>query len=93
MDTDTIKEQLPTRHDIEVRAYQLYLQHGCEDGHADENWFTAEKELTDQRGRQSLLDDAIADEELSQVRASERLKKERENAEPRTKPVSVGQQR
>jgi len=31
---------------IERRAYELYLQSGCKDGHDEENWLAAEKELT-----------------------------------------------
>lgn len=38
----------PSRDEIELRAYQLYEQRGCEDGRADEDWFAAERELTEQ---------------------------------------------
>jgi hypothetical protein len=31
------KEQLPSHTDIEKRAYELYLERGQEDGHAEEN--------------------------------------------------------
>jgi|HubBroStandDraft_1064217.scaffolds.fasta_scaffold337568_1 hypothetical protein len=36
----------PTAEQIEKRAYELYLARGCEDGHALEDWFAAELELS-----------------------------------------------
>jgi hypothetical protein len=41
---DLFKEQFPSHNEIEKRAYELYLERG-EDGHAEENWIIAEKEL------------------------------------------------
>jgi hypothetical protein len=41
-----IEQAFPTKKQIEARAYELYLQCGCEDGHDIENWLIAEKELT-----------------------------------------------
>jgi Protein of unknown function (DUF2934) len=41
-----IEQAIPTKKQIEARAYELYLQRGCEDGHDVEDWLTAEKELT-----------------------------------------------
>jgi|HubBroStandDraft_4_1064222.scaffolds.fasta_scaffold4535256_1 hypothetical protein len=38
--------KLPTRVEIEQRAYELYIAFGKEDGHALEDWLAAEKELT-----------------------------------------------
>ena len=35
----------PTRDQIEVRAYELYLERGRGDGHDVEDWLSAEKEL------------------------------------------------
>ena len=32
---------------INLRAYELYLQRGCRDGHADEDWLDAEREILD----------------------------------------------
>ena len=32
---------------IEQRAYELYLERGCEDGRDIDDWLMAEKELTD----------------------------------------------
>ena len=32
---------------INVRAYELYLQRGCRDGHAEEDWLDAEREISD----------------------------------------------
>jgi hypothetical protein len=38
----------PNRDEIEKKAYELYERRGCEDGHADEDWFAAERELNEQ---------------------------------------------
>ena len=38
----------PTKKQIEARAYELYLQRGCEAGHDFEDWLIAEKELKQQ---------------------------------------------
>jgi hypothetical protein len=32
---------------INVRAYELYVQRGCRDGHAEEDWLDAEREILD----------------------------------------------
>jgi phage terminase Nu1 subunit (DNA packaging protein) len=40
-----IEQALPTKKQIEARAYELYLQRACEDGHDVEDWLNAEKEL------------------------------------------------
>ena len=32
---------------INLRAYELYLQQGCRDGHALEDWLDAEREILD----------------------------------------------
>jgi hypothetical protein len=37
----------PSQQDIELAAYELYLQRGCVDGHAVEDWLQAEQELTE----------------------------------------------
>ena len=41
----------PDRDRVAQRAYELYLERGCEDGRADEDWLCAERELTN-GGRQ-----------------------------------------
>jgi Protein of unknown function (DUF2934) len=38
----------PKREEIERKAYEIYEQRGCEDGHAEEDWFAAEHELIEQ---------------------------------------------
>ena len=38
---------IPTREQIEVRAYEIYLEHGAQEGHDLDDWFAAEKELKD----------------------------------------------
>ena len=35
----------PTREEIEVRAYELYRQCGCQHGHDLRHWLDAEQEL------------------------------------------------
>ena len=39
-------QQKATREEIEKRAYQLFEERGCRDGHALEDWIDAERELT-----------------------------------------------
>ena len=41
------EHRLPTVEQIEQRAYELYLERACEDGHDVADWLTAEKELTE----------------------------------------------
>jgi hypothetical protein len=38
--------EVPKHEDIEVRAYELYLECGCESGHEVQHWLEAEAELT-----------------------------------------------
>jgi hypothetical protein len=40
-----IEPASPAKKQIEARAYELYLQRGCENGHDVEDWLNAEKEL------------------------------------------------
>lgn len=35
----------PTHDQIARRAYEIYLARGCEDGHAEEDWRQAERDL------------------------------------------------
>lgn len=39
---------LPGEPEIAARAYELYVERGCTDGHDLEDWFEAERELTEQ---------------------------------------------
>jgi hypothetical protein len=41
----------PIKEQIEARAYELYLERGGEDGHALEDWFTAERELIQEHAK------------------------------------------
>ncbi|MBK8481205.1 MAG: DUF2934 domain-containing protein [Proteobacteria bacterium] len=36
----------PSKEEIATRAYELYLERGCTDGHADEDWAEAERDLS-----------------------------------------------
>jgi hypothetical protein len=38
-------EKGPTREEIELRAYEIYLKRGDKEGNALDDWFAAEKEL------------------------------------------------
>ena len=49
--TEAKQQMKPTFDDlharINVRAYDLYVQRGCRDGHAEEDWLNAEREILD----------------------------------------------
>ena len=42
-----INKTVPTREEIERRAYEIYLKRGGEHGNELDDWFAAEKELTE----------------------------------------------
>jgi Protein of unknown function (DUF2934) len=44
------EEKIPSHEDIARRAYELYLESGQQDGHAEEHWLIAEEELTRELG-------------------------------------------
>ena len=46
-------EKAPTREEIELRAYEIYLKRGDKEGNALDDWFAAEKELSESRQRNS----------------------------------------
>ncbi|MGA8367860.1 MAG: DUF2934 domain-containing protein [Candidatus Acidiferrales bacterium] len=39
------KDPAPLQDRIAIRAYELYLERGCQDGHDVEDWLAAETEL------------------------------------------------
>lgn len=41
------ERKVPTAEQIELRAYELYLERGCENGHDLADWLAAERELTE----------------------------------------------
>jgi Protein of unknown function (DUF2934) len=43
-------EEPPTREQITLRAYQIYLEHGFHPGNDLADWLAAENELTEQSG-------------------------------------------
>ena len=43
------QEKFPAHRDIEMRAYEIYLARGAEEGHALEHWLIAEEELLQRR--------------------------------------------
>jgi hypothetical protein len=46
-------EARPGREEIEVRAYQIYVERGEAPGQDVEDWLQAERELLEKRGRAS----------------------------------------
>ena len=42
----TMHPHRPTQDQIRLRAYQIYLEHGFQDGHDIDDWLTAERELS-----------------------------------------------
>jgi hypothetical protein len=53
-------KRVPTQEEIELRAYELYLQRGGESASALDDWLTAEKELTESL-RVDAHEDKVAD--------------------------------
>jgi hypothetical protein len=45
----------PSHDDIARRAYELYEARGCEDGHDEENWLQAERELRHGRAARKVI--------------------------------------
>jgi len=45
----------PSREEIELRAYEIYLERGGRDGNELEHWLAAEKELADRASRSDAL--------------------------------------
>ena len=41
----------PTPEEIGIRAFEIYVSEGCQEGNAQEHWLRAEKELRSQSGR------------------------------------------
>lgn len=50
----------PDHQKIQVRAYELYREHGGEDGHDVEDWLQAEAEITVQQAAPQPLDSIAA---------------------------------
>jgi Protein of unknown function (DUF2934) len=48
----TQNDELPTREQIQRRAYQIYLEHGFHPGNELTDWLAAEKELTEPSERE-----------------------------------------
>jgi hypothetical protein len=45
--SNTTKSMLPTKEQISLRAYEIYLARGCEDGHDLTDWIEAERQLSE----------------------------------------------
>jgi hypothetical protein len=48
------QSKFPTAEQIEKRAYELYLERGCEDGHDLTDWLAAQIELSGLSGQSPL---------------------------------------
>jgi hypothetical protein len=49
----------PSREEIELRAYEIYLEHGGQDGNELEHWLAAEKELADRSSQSDVSSDSL----------------------------------
>lgn len=64
-------QQVPTREQIEHRAYELYVQRGGENGQDLEDWLAAEKELRNQHSSTgNLTDEKRNDQDASSKQKS-----------------------
>jgi len=51
----TEKSPHPTREEVELRAYQIYIERGCPDGHDVDDWLQAEHELSEKYANSSRM--------------------------------------
>lgn len=58
-----MSETKPSEEQIEQRAYELYLERGCEHGRDIEDWLEAERELTELAELRTVETELAADEE------------------------------
>jgi len=57
------RNTFPTQDDIAKRAYELFLERGCVDGHDCEDWLAAEQELLDQHHGEIDADTVVSPDE------------------------------
>jgi hypothetical protein len=53
-------KKVPAREEIELRAYEIYLERGGKEGSAVDDWLAAEKELFESEKRDPLVKRATA---------------------------------
>jgi hypothetical protein len=53
-------KKVPAREEIELRAYEIYLERGGKEGNAVDDWLAAEKELSESEKRAPLVKRATA---------------------------------
>jgi hypothetical protein len=53
-------KKVPAREEIELRAYEIYLERGGKEGNAVDDWLAAEKELSESEKRDPLVKRATA---------------------------------
>jgi hypothetical protein len=46
--TTHVPRELPTREEVELAAYQIYVARGRADGYAEDDWFQAERDLMEE---------------------------------------------
>ena len=61
-----MKSHIPTEEQIQARAYEFFVERGCEHGHDVEDWLAAESELN--RESEFVGAEALALEELPSTR-------------------------
>ena len=52
-------EARPTDEEIELYAYQIYIERGCADGHDVDDWLQAEQELFEKYANTSRMTKAV----------------------------------
>jgi hypothetical protein len=52
--------RLPTHDEIQARAYDIYQRHGCQEGHCEENWLEAERELVEELRDEEVVSASVA---------------------------------
>ncbi len=71
-----MSETKPSEAQIEQRAYELYLERGCEHGRDIEDWLEAERELTELAELSTAETELAADEEPFRESEEPALKKQ-----------------
>lgn len=71
-----MSETKPSEEQIEQRAYELYLERGCEHGRDIEDWLEAERELTELAELRAVETELAADEPIPEPEEPIRLKKQ-----------------
>ncbi len=71
-----MSETKPSETQIEQRAYELYLERGCEHGRDTEDWLEAERELTELAELRAVETELAAEEPFPEREEPVLLKKQ-----------------